>query len=113
MFHLFHKINYKLFQLSDSPLKEPKLQKNSKKIKQNEMQKRGQKVKLRNGLSLYFYYKVFQRNVSTLTTNLVSFFSALKVLIFFFSEHFPSSLDSSIIESNNSLLNAFKAPLSL
>ena len=57
--------------------KEPKLQKNSKQIKQNEMQKRGQKVKFRNGLSLYFYYKVFQRNVSTLTTNLVSFFSAL------------------------------------
>ena len=113
MFHLFHKINYKIFQLHYSPLKEPKLQKNSKQIKENEMQKRGQKVKLGNGLSLYLYYKVFQRNVSTLTTNLVSIFSALKFLIFFFSEHFPSSLDASIMELNNSLLNAFIAPLSL
>ena len=67
------------------------------------MQKQEQKVKLRNGLLLYFYYKVFQRNTLNLTTNLVSYFFALKFL-FFFS---LTELNSAKMGSNNSLLNAF------
>ena len=66
------------------------------------MQKQEQKVKLRNRLSLYFYYKVFQRNALNLTTNLVSYFFALKVFFFSLTE-----LNSAKMGSNNSLLNAF------
>ena len=82
-FFSFYEINYNNFELHYSLLKEPKLQENSKHIKQNEMQKREQKVKLRNGLSLCFYYRVFRRHASTLTTNLVCFFFASKFFYFF------------------------------
>ena len=53
-FYFIRLINYSIFELHYSLQKEQKLQKKSKQMQQNDTQKREQKVKLENGLSLYF-----------------------------------------------------------
>ena len=48
------------------------------------MQKREEKVKLGNGLSLHFYYKVLQRNASTFDHQFGFFLFRFKVFLLFF-----------------------------
>ena len=73
------------------------------------MQKGEQKVKLRNGLSLYFWFHISSFFKETLGLWFLSF--CFKV--FFFSLNWIFSLNSVIMESNTSLLNVclFSAPL--
>ena len=79
------------------------------------MQKRGQKVKLRNGLLLYFWFHIARFVKETLRLRPAVWFLSFFTLKFFdfFYLNWIFSLNSAIMESNTSLLNAFLAPLSI
>ena len=73
-FLLYYEINYNIFELHYSLLKEPKLQENRKQIQQNEMQKREQKVKIKESRYIALFV------VSGLSKRLTTHRSLLKHL---------------------------------
>ena len=101
---LQRKINYDTFKFHYSLLKQSKLQ---KKCKWTTVSTKSLVEKWIIIILLIPYNKAFQRNASTLTTNL---FYGFFPLSWTFSK---PSLNSAIMESNTSLLNAFLTRFSL